>query len=207
MQLASLVRVLALAWWNFFHRAIDLFCPSSPGSLPSRHPFLGFFACGTFSTSDLPAFALDAEYQMGRLLKESKRNKGVASGRPGPGRGKKKPSPLWAPGLPTPPPWKNSERRTRAHDTGGGSKGARRVPLPNAPPTLEELGITKKESSAAQKLLMLPKRIYQKVRGSSLTRAAAWSRALPCSRCGIVATTGCKSGTAWRLHKQWRDTA
>lgn len=87
---------------------------------------------GEEAVSQARAFALDAECQMGRLLKESERDKG---GRP--------------------------------------KTGNRRAPVKENTPTLEELGITKKESSAAQKLLSLPKRIYQKVRSGSVSRAAA----------------------------------
>jgi len=49
---------------------------------------------------------------------------------------------------------KTGERRKRGqkHSTGGGSKGSQRVPLPDAPPTLEELGVTKKLSAEAQAL-------------------------------------------------------
>ena len=78
------------------------------------------------------AFALDAECQMGRLLKEAERNRG--------GR-----------------PKKTSTRKVRVSNA----------------PTLEDLGITKKESSAAQKLVSLPKQMYQKIRDGVVTRAAA----------------------------------
>ena len=67
-----------------------------------------------------------------------------------------------------------SKRRTRAHETGGGSKGSRRAPLLGAPLTLEELGITKKESSAAQKLASLPKRVYKQVRDGLASRTEAF---------------------------------
>lgn len=44
------------------------------------------------------------------------------------------------------------QRRSR----GGGSKGSKREPLPDAPPTLSDLGIDKKTSSVAQQLAKLP---------------------------------------------------
>lgn len=83
------------------------------------------------------AFALEAEKQMGELLKKT-------------------------------------ERRTRAHDRGGGGKGTQREPLLDAPQTLEELGITKKESSAAQKLASLPKWIFQKLVSGTTTKTQAF---------------------------------
>lgn len=42
------------------------------------------------------------------------------------------------------------------HSTGGGSKGSVREPLPDAPPTLADIGITKKQSHVAQKLAAIP---------------------------------------------------
>jgi hypothetical protein len=42
------------------------------------------------------------------------------------------------------------------HFTGGGSKGSEREPLPDAPATLREIGLTKKQSSTAQKLADIP---------------------------------------------------
>jgi len=49
------------------------------------------------------------------------------------------------------------------------------VPMGNrGEPTLAELGITKKESSAAQKLAALPKKLFQAVLDGAKTRAAAF---------------------------------
>jgi hypothetical protein len=42
---------------------------------------------------------------------------------------------------------KETERRGPEHSTGGGSKGSKREPLPDIPPTLSELGLTKREST------------------------------------------------------------
>jgi len=49
-----------------------------------------------------------------------------------------------------------TERRGPEHSAGGGTKGSHREPLPDAPPTLADIGITKKESARAQKLAALP---------------------------------------------------
>lgn len=45
-----------------------------------------------------------------------------------------------------------AEKRGPEHSRGGGSKGSHREPLPEAPPTLAESGISKKESMNAQAL-------------------------------------------------------
>ena len=89
---------------------------------------------GEEAVAQARAFAFDAEYQMGVLLRESERNKGAK-----------------------------------------GSKvtGNHRAPVKDDAPTLADLGITKKESSAAQKLLSLPKRVCQKVRDGLMPRTAA----------------------------------
>ena len=39
---------------------------------------------------------------------------------------------------------KTAEKRGPEHSKGGGSKGSSREPLPDAPPTLADLGLTKK---------------------------------------------------------------
>jgi hypothetical protein len=51
---------------------------------------------------------------------------------------------------------RETERRKASDSKGGGSKGSHRIPLPDAPPTLAELGVSKKESAQAQKLAALP---------------------------------------------------
>ena len=51
---------------------------------------------------------------------------------------------------------KELDKRGSQHFTGGGSKGSKREPLLDAPPTLDELGLTKKLSSVAQQLADLP---------------------------------------------------
>jgi hypothetical protein len=48
------------------------------------------------------------------------------------------------------------EKRGPEHSRGGGSKGSKREPLPNAPPTLADLGVSKKVASVAQQLAALP---------------------------------------------------
>jgi hypothetical protein len=40
--------------------------------------------------------------------------------------------------------WKETPKRGPEHSKGGGSKGSKREPLLNEPPTLAELGIDKK---------------------------------------------------------------
>ncbi len=59
------------------------------------------------------------------------------------------------------------------HSTGGGSKGSTRVPLPNAPPTLAELGIDKKTSAVAQQLAGLDAKTREAIaqRETTLTEA------------------------------------
>ena len=66
-----------------------------------------------------------------------------------------------------------TERRTRSHDTGGGSKGTKRVPLPDAPETLAELGITKNESSKAQALAAMKPEVFEEVKAGTKSRATA----------------------------------
>lgn len=43
-------------------------------------------------------------------------------------------------------------KRTTSHSKGGGSKGSKREPLPNSPPTLRDLGVPKKVSMLAQQI-------------------------------------------------------
>ena len=50
---------------------------------------------------------------------------------------------------------KKTPKRTTQHSRGGGSKGSKREPLPDAPPTLAEMGVDKKTSSLAQRLAAL----------------------------------------------------
>lgn len=50
---------------------------------------------------------------------------------------------------------RRQEKRSAKHSQGGGSKGSKREPLPKAPPTLQEIGIGKKESSTCQKLSVM----------------------------------------------------
>jgi len=59
---------------------------------------------------------------------------------------------------------KETPKRGPEHSTGGGSKGSRREPLPNAPPTLADFGLTKKVSMISQKLADLPKEQFDQVR-------------------------------------------
>ena len=68
---------------------------------------------------------------------------------------------------------KATERRGREHDKGGGSKGTRRVPLPDAPPTLSDLGISKKESAKAQEIAELPQEEFEVMMSGKKTRKAA----------------------------------
>lgn len=52
---------------------------------------------------------------------------------------------------------RDAPKRGPEHSTGGGSKGSRRKPLPDAPPTLADAGLTKRQSSEAQFLADLAK--------------------------------------------------
>jgi len=47
------------------------------------------------------------------------------------------------------------------HSRGGGSKGSKRVPLPDSPPTLAEAGIDKKLSARAQKIAAVPEKKFE----------------------------------------------
>lgn len=51
---------------------------------------------------------------------------------------------------------KDLEKRGPEHSRGGGSKGSKREPLLGAPPTLKDLGVTKKLAAVAQQLAALP---------------------------------------------------
>jgi hypothetical protein len=46
--------------------------------------------------------------------------------------------------------WKGNPKRGPQHSKGGGSKGSKRELLPNAPPTLSDIGISKMQSSRWQ---------------------------------------------------------
>ena len=52
-------------------------------------------------------------------------------------------------------------KRTTADSKGGGSKGSKREPLPDAPPTLAESGLDKKTSSRAQQLAAVPESAFE----------------------------------------------
>lgn len=52
-------------------------------------------------------------------------------------------------------------------------RGTKKVPRENDAPTLDELGLTKKESAVAQKLAALPEKAFEQVRDGSLTIAKA----------------------------------
>ena len=56
---------------------------------------------------------------------------------------------------------KDRPKRTAAHRKGGGSKGSKREPLPDAPPTLASVGITKKENSRSQELAAVPEAEFE----------------------------------------------
>lgn len=59
------------------------------------------------------------------------------------------------------------------HHKGGGSKGSRREPLPDAPPTLAEAGIDKKLSSRAQKLAAVPEPEFEGMLGDWRERVSS----------------------------------
>lgn len=56
---------------------------------------------------------------------------------------------------------REAPKRTTAHSTGGGSKGSKREPLPDAPPTLAEIGVSKKLSARAQKAAAIPQETFE----------------------------------------------
>lgn len=57
--------------------------------------------------------------------------------------------------------------------SGGGTRGSKKEPRVNEAPTLDELGLTKKESSVAQKIAALPEKSFEQVRAGSLTISKA----------------------------------
>lgn len=65
---------------------------------------------------------------------------------------------------------KNEGRKLAGRDSFGGAKTE---PPKNAPPTLAELGLTKKESAVAQKLAAMPAKDFQQVRDGHVTVAKA----------------------------------
>jgi N6-adenosine-specific RNA methylase IME4 len=89
------------------------------------------------------AYALWAERRMGELLIETERAKGTAGKLIGPGRGKKN----------------------------GATKRA--PPFSDTAPTLADLGVSKKESAAAQNLAALPMNVFEEVVSGKKTRTAA----------------------------------
>lgn len=68
---------------------------------------------------------------------------------------------------------KETERRGPKYSKGGGSKGSKREPLPEAPPTLADLGLTKKESSEAQMLADLPEAEFEEIKTGKKTKSKA----------------------------------
>lgn len=56
---------------------------------------------------------------------------------------------------------------------GGGTRGSKKEPRVDDTPTLEELGLTKKESAVAQKLAALPEKEFEQVREGHVTVAKA----------------------------------
>jgi len=68
-------------------------------------------------------------------------------------------------------------KRSTKHSRGGGSKGSSREPLPDAPPTLADLGITKKVSSVAQQLASLPDKTRQAIADGEESFSAAKAKA------------------------------
>jgi DNA methylase len=69
---------------------------------------------------------------------------------------------------------RETDRRGPEHFCGGGSSGSKKEPLPDAPPTLSELGLSKKESSLAQKLATLPEDDFAEIKAGakSIVRVA-----------------------------------
>lgn len=58
---------------------------------------------------------------------------------------------------------RDAPKRGPEHPSGGGSSGGERVPLPDAPPTLADLGIIKNTSVRAQKLAELSDATFEKI--------------------------------------------
>jgi len=66
---------------------------------------------------------------------------------------------------------KETERSGPKYSKGGGSKGSKREPLPEAPPTLADLGLTKRESSEAQMLADLPEAEFEEIKTGKKTKS------------------------------------
>ena len=72
---------------------------------------------------------------------------------------------------------KETERVKNRPGPGRGKAGAQALPaLINSPPTLAELGLSKKESAAAQKLADLPEELFEKVITGETSRTQAQRR-------------------------------
>jgi hypothetical protein len=56
---------------------------------------------------------------------------------------------------------KETPKRSAKHSRGGGSKGSKRAPLPDAPRTLADYGISKKLSARAQRMAELPRQTFE----------------------------------------------
>jgi hypothetical protein len=74
-------------------------------------------------------------------------------------------------------------KRGPEHSVGGGSSGSKREPLPDAPPTLADIGITKKTSMRAQQLAAMPAERFAMVASGelSVSQATATPRVVPVS--------------------------
>ena len=68
---------------------------------------------------------------------------------------------------------KGMEKAGPKHSRGGGSKGSTREPLPSAPPTLADLGLTRKVASLAQQLDDLPPETREAIAQRETTFAQA----------------------------------
>lgn len=86
---------------------------------------------------------------------------------------------------------KHTERRGTQHSRRGGSKGSTREPLPSAPPTLTNLGITKKLSSEAQMLADLPAKTFNEVREGKKTLTQVKTERRRKQRVGRIQQTAC----------------
>lgn len=100
---------------------------------------------------------------------------------------------------------RDSPKAGVAHTRGGGSKGSKRTPLPDAPPTLADKGLTKRESSLSQRAAKVaddPKALdaflatSRKAGRAPSTAALATLADVPSAkRLAVIEKSGGKAGT------------
>jgi len=81
-----------------------------------------------------------------------------------------------------------TERAPRPAGPGRGKVGDKALPtLPDAPPTLAALGLSKRESAEAQRLAAMPREVFDELRDGKKTKAAINREILQASRRKMVA--------------------